>query len=261
MNTTTGPLAVLGVGHLTAHLVPRLARGGAAPEILLSARNSETAARLRDELGLEIVADNAALIERASTVLLSVRPFQVADALKGLPWRADHLLISFCAGVSVDDMGAHASPAQIVRAMPVVAGLCGESATCLYPDDARAREVLAPLGPVTAVSTEEEFEAASVCGALYGWVQALIGEQARWLAERGVGPEPARALVTQTFRAAATFLRENPQTPIEDLVADLCKPESITGLGLDTLNRHEAFAGWRAAGDAVIEKLVPPDNR
>jgi len=256
MNTTPQTVGVLGVGHLTSHLVPGLVRTGNAPLILLSARNAEASAALGQRYDLEICADNRDLVERADLVLLAVRPFQVEDAVAGLPWRLGQILVSLCAGVTIEQIAGHARPATITRAMPVIAGEFGESATCLYPEEKTSRDLLGRLGPVVAVRSEQEFEAASVCGALFGWVQAQIGEVSTWLADAGVAPEAARALVTQTFRAAATTLRETPDVPIADQVAELCLPESITGLGLQTLEAHNAFAGWRAAGDTVLDRLL-----
>lgn len=253
-------IGFLGVGHLASHLVPGLLGAGTAPAILLSARNAETSATLAKRFDLEICASNTDLVARSDIVLLAVRPFQVEQAIAGLPWRPDQLLVSLCAGVTLETMAQHAKPATLARAMPVIAGEYGESATCLYPDINAARTLLERLGPVTAMGSEDEFEAASVCGALFGWVQAQIGDLSDWLADAGVAPDAARAMITQTFRAAATTLRETPDTPIADLVDELCLPESITGLGLRTLEAHDAFTGWRAAGDAVLAKLHGKDN-
>lgn len=256
MNAQSPTVAVLGVGHLTRHMVPALVTGPEPPQVLLSARNAETSAALAEAHGLEVVADNAELISRAGIVLFAVRPFQVADALAGLPWRKGQTLVSLCAGVPVEALAAQAGAATVVRAMPVIAAVHGESATCLYPEHGPARALLERCGPVTAVATEQEFEAASICGALFGWSAALVGELADWFVEAGVDPQAARPLVAQTFRAAATYVRDNPDLPIERIVADLCKPESITGLGLATLRDADAFAPWRAAAQAVLDKLT-----
>jgi pyrroline-5-carboxylate reductase len=171
-------IGVLGTGHLIQHLVPGLLRGFAATDVLLSPRNAERAAALRDKFGCAIADDNAQVVDSCETILVAVRPFQVEETITGLPWRPDQTVISLCAGVPISVFTKHLNGAAMVRALPVTAAEFGESPTCIYPNDPVAMDILAFCGPVLELKSEDDFEIASIMGAYYGWVQALIGETA-----------------------------------------------------------------------------------
>lgn len=68
-------LGILGIGHLSEHLVAGWMRSADPPELLLSSRNVEKAQALAVRFGLPIAADNQTLVDRSEAVLLSVRPW------------------------------------------------------------------------------------------------------------------------------------------------------------------------------------------
>ncbi|SMF72462.1 pyrroline-5-carboxylate reductase [Tistlia consotensis] len=246
-------IGILGVGHLAGYLVPGLLREPAF-ELLLSPRNAEKARALSERHDLPVAPDAETLVRRSEVVLLAVHPAKAADAVEGLPWRAGQTLVSLCAGVPLDSLAA-AQPAALARAMPITAASIGESPTSLWPDLPAARQVLAPLGPVIALPGEAAFETATVAAAAYGWLQGLIGALAEWETQAGLPPETARALIAQTTRAAAAIVQARPEASVEALTRDVCTPGGITELGLDHLERAEAFGPWREACDAVLARL------
>jgi pyrroline-5-carboxylate reductase len=254
--TTVG---ILGVGRLAEFLVAGLRRQADAPAILLSPRNAERAARLAERHGLEIAPDNAALVAASDIILLATRPAQAAEAVAGLPWRAGHLLVCLCAGVSLARLGPRAAPATIVRAMPLSAAAIGESPTCLYPDVAPARDLLSRLGPVISLPDEAAFEAASVSGAFYGWVHALIGEATDWCAAEGVPETAAREVMARTVGAAASMVLHQTETSFSEMMEELATPGGVTELGLETLREEKSYEAWRAACAAVLARARRDD--
>ncbi len=254
-------IGILGVGHLAGYLVPGLLRHP-ANRVLLSPRNAARAHALAEAHGAAVAADNAALVEACEVVLLAVRPDQAAAAVAGLPWRAGQTLVSLCAGVPLARLAA-ARPAVLARAMPITAAALGESPTCLYPDGPEsetARAALAPLGPVLPLREEAQFETATVSAGFYGWVQGLIGAMTAWQEQAGLPPETARPLVAQTVKAGAAMVLASPDKSVEALTREVCTPGGITALGLDTLERLDAFADWEAASDAVLARLRGADR-
>ena len=248
-------IGILGVGHLMQHVVPALADSTSAPALLLSPRNAERAAALKDRFGCPIADTNHDLVELSDTVLVAVRPAQVEDAIAELPWRPDHRILSFCAGVKISQFTPHVNGATVARALPVTSAEFGDSPTVLFPDDPEIHKLLRLCGPVLPVRTEDEFEVASVMGAYYGWTQMLIGNTANWLHDAGLDPETARNLAAAMTRAGATTVLERPQEPVDDLVEELCLPGSITGLGRESLLADRAFDPWDKAFAAVLTKL------
>jgi pyrroline-5-carboxylate reductase len=250
-----GKTGVLGVGHLADAVLRGLMRAGLSPdELLLSPRG--LAAELHRAYGIPLARDNADLVTRSSVVLLAVRPADAPDALHGLPWRPDHVVVSACAGVSAERLRAAAAPARIVRIMPLTAAQIGASPTVVFPDDPAIRPLLDPLGPVVAVDSEEAFEVATVHAAIYGWVQDLIGRSAEWSGRQGLAPEAARRLSALTFVAAGRLVDEQPE-PVPELLRSLVTPGGITELGLGVLKERGATDAWTAACDAVLARLQP----
>ncbi|MEM8687386.1 MAG: NAD(P)-binding domain-containing protein [Pseudomonadota bacterium] len=251
MTLTVG---VLGVGHLMAHVVPGLMRADAPAEILLSARNAERANALARRFDLEICPDNSELITRSDVVIVAVRPFHVVQTIKDLPWRDSQTVLSFAGTVSRSDYEPYVNGATIVLAMPVITAEFGESPTSLWPSNGVVEDLLAPCGPVIAFQTETQFKAASGSGAYFGWVQALILEMTHWLSEKGVPEEEARALIAGMTRAGAVSAYERTDTPLKQLIEDLCLPGSLTGQGLEILKNADAFSPWQAAADSIYER-------
>jgi pyrroline-5-carboxylate reductase len=247
-------IGVLGVGHIAADLVTGLLRAGTPPEaLLLSPRGQETAQALHAAHGIPIAADNAALVAASDIVLLCVRPQVAVTTVTGLPWRKGHLLLSVAAGISRATLAAAATPAEVVRAMPISAARLGASPTTLHPDETRARAVLERVGPVLPIDDEAVFERATVSAAMYGWVFALLGESAAWLEAAGLDAVQARALSTGTFAAAAALIGSD-DIPVPARLAALATPGGITQAGLDRLEQAGMWPVWRSAFDAALAR-------
>ena len=217
-------IGFLGVGHIASDLVEGLVRAGVPPaRLLLSPRGRDMVAALHGRHAIPVAADNAALVAGSDIVVLAVRPAAALDALRGLSWRGEHLLLSVAAGVPTAALLEAAAPAAVARAMPVSAARLGGSPTTLHPDEPRARALLSRLGPVLPVADEAVFDRATIGAALYGWVHALIGDSAAWLTAAGLETAQARALAAGTFAAAAQMVSAC-EAPVEDMVAGLMTP-------------------------------------
>ena len=248
-------VGVIGVGHLIRHLLPGLMRAKIPPRFLLSPRGQETATYLHERFGVDVAKDNVQVVAESDIVLLAVRPFQVDEALTGLPFRADQTVVSLMAGISRAHLQSLTNGANVCLAMPVVAAEFGESATSLYPSNASVRSLFKPAGHVTELVSEADYMTASVFGATYGWFLALGAQLIGWLDEQGIQPDIGRQIVAQTLRASGTTLLRRPDTSPADLVKELTLPGSITGLGLGTIDDADGFQPWLAAHDVVLSKL------
>jgi pyrroline-5-carboxylate reductase len=251
----TGPIGILGVGHLAGFLVEGFHRSAEAPLILLSPRNPERSSALAERFGVHVAKDNRELVSRSSLVILSTRPAQCVDAVRGLPWEDKHLLVSVAAGVPLEALDSVCRPASVIRAMPVSCAAIGESPTSIFPEDDRARVLFESLGPVFALPDEASFEAASVVGALYAWIYALLDETTGWMKSTGVPAAAARNLVTQAPRGATGMVLARPDETIEDMFSSLATAGGLTERGLEVLRDADALEAWSRACDAALEKI------
>jgi pyrroline-5-carboxylate reductase len=250
----TASIGIIGVGHLAGYLVEGLKRAADCPEIVLSPRNADKSRTLAGRFGARVAADNAEVVEAADTVILATRPDQAVQAATQLPWRAGQILICVAAGIPLGALAPVAGPATVVRAMPISSAAIGESPTSLYPDHAEARRLLKHLGPVHALPDETSFEAASVLGAFYGWIYAMLAEVTAWTGDQGVPPQTARDLVAQTARGATGMILGRPDESLAAMLETLCTPGGITSRGLEVLEENEAISAWREACRAALER-------
>lgn len=245
---------ILGVGHLAASMLTGFLRSGLdAGTIILSPRGKS--AELAARHGFQLAEDNRDLVERSDVVILCVRPAHAPDAVQGLPWREDQMMVSVCAGVPLSRLDV--APARAVRAMPFTASEIAASPTVYFPDFEQARAVLDRLGPAIALASEKDFEVATVSAAVYGWAQDLIRNTADWSSARGLEPVIARRLAAMTFVAAGRLIAEKDE-PMARMLEELVTPGGITERGLQVLSAHGVPAAWEEACVAVLDKLTGP---
>lgn len=248
-------LGILGIGHLSEHLVAGWMRSADPPELLLSPRNAEKAQVLAERFGLPIAADNQALVDRSEAVLLSVRPWHALEVVGRLSWRPGRTLISAVAGLPLAELQAAAPQTKVSRVMPLIAAAVGESPTTLYPEDALTRTLFSPLGPVVSVPDETRFDAANIAHCYYGCLYALMEQAEAVMAEAGLDSASARLLASQATRAAATMARDHHREPLEETTAAIATEGSFTKLGLDHLQRREALTAWAEACRVIHQAI------
>ena len=84
MDAAGGRVAVLGAGKMGEALLAGMLRGGTAPsDVLVTARRPERAAELRERHGVEVVSSGEAAA-RADTLILTVKPQDMAALLAEL---------------------------------------------------------------------------------------------------------------------------------------------------------------------------------
>ncbi len=251
-------IGILGVGHLTEHLVAGWMRALESPSITLSVRNVARSKRLAQRYGLPIARDNQDLLDRSRYVLLAVRPDALQDALEGLRWRSDHVLVSAVAGFSIERLQALAGVVTIIRVMPIIAGAVGESPTTIFPFDSDVAAALAPLGPVVPLADEHDFDTANVVACYFGCLYALMHRVQRTVEGSGLAPEVSKRLVTQTTRAAATMARDFHSDPLDRVSREIATPGSYTKLGLDIIRERGGLDCWEEACLAIGKELRRP---
>ena len=248
-------LGIIGVGHLAAAILGGLRRAGwAADGVMLSPRGQGPDLAARH--GFALAADNAALVRACDLVLLAVRPGDAAGAVAGLPWREGQVLMTACAGVPTWRLAPQAGPARVVRIMPITASELGASPTLVYPMVPQVAAFLEAIGSTIALEAEEQFDAATVSAAIYGWAQALIRGGADWTEAQGLDAATARQLVARTFVAAGRLVAEK-DTPMEDLLTSIATPGGITEAGLIHLREAGVPEAWDGACEVVMRKLRP----
>ena len=252
MNSSLG---ILGVGHLATYVIAGLRRAGDQREILLSPRNAQRAQALVREHRCVQERSNQTVVERARIILLSVRPHQLESLLEPLEFKADHLLISCVAGVSLEHLRSLVGDAQVVRTLPLACAEVGEGAVPLYPEHPEARALLSQLGELVLLGSEAQFELASVAACMNGWMFKFFAQLTEWYAAQGLAPETAKALVLHAFSGAVALADASTDKSMVEISDSIATEGTYTKLGLDMLESQGAFDLWVDAC-AEVEKAL-----
>ncbi|ALG10182.1 NAD(P)-binding domain-containing protein [Kibdelosporangium phytohabitans] len=192
----------IGAGEITAAIVEGLSADVTdPPEVLLSPRGRAVAQDLAARFPtVRVCAGNQEVLDRASTVVLAVRPPQAREVLAQLTWRPEHVVISAVAGIPLRQLREWAAPAgRIVRVIPLPQAAFRQSLTAIHPDDPAARELFSRVGDVLAARRERDFDAFSAATATFAAHLDYLSTIAAWLAEQGVDPAAATAYTSHIF--------------------------------------------------------------
>ena len=252
-------LGFLGAGHMAEAIARGILRAKIlAPRDILAADVQERRRRLfHDELGIEAVDDNAAVVDAAPALLVAVKPQQFDGALAALGSRfgPKKLVISICAGISTRHVEEVLAPGtRVVRAMPNtpmlvgcgMAGLCAGAKTT--PDDlALAQRLLGAAAEVIRVPEDLMDAVTAVSGSGPAYFFYLAELLAAAGVELGLSENDAARLARVTFEGAAKLLAESG----EDAAALRQKVTSPGGTTEAALQWLDARGFPRTFTDAV----------
>ncbi len=199
--------------------------------------------------GVRVVTGYPAALPAGTTVLLGMKPYQIADVAASLAplCEADTRIVSILAGTRLADLRASFPAARaIVRAMPNLPVGIGQGVTALYTDAATpaqageaAAALVAPLGLAEWIADEgcfNEVTALSGCGPafLFRFIDAL----ARAGEAIGLPGDQAARMALATVEGAASMAARATDSPgtLADRVAS---PGGMTRQGLDILDADD----------------------
>lgn len=256
MTDTLSSLGVLGTGHFASYTIKALRNGGYQGRIILSPRNRDYAESLRDQQGCEIAESNQQVVDQADIVLLSVRPQQLDKVLDGLTFRAEQIILSALAGVSLQQLSAYeALPKQVVRIIPSSFVEAGDAVFPMYPPHEAIEALFAQAGAVVVFDEEADFEHAVLLASAYAWTYELMGNMSDWFTEQGWPEVVARDMVVRHVRGATTYALAHPEQSLRSMADEIATEGTFTKLGLDELKQSGVFTHWNNALVTVKDKL------
>ncbi len=244
-------LAILGGGNMGRALIGGLLRRGTRPE-QISVGESVEAAResLAGEFGIMATADNVAALERATVVVVAVKPQDTASVLtplRTLLSRNRPTVLSVAAGIRVAALETWCGPGiPVVRAMPNRPALVGAGATGLYapahvdaPHRAAAQHVMESTGEVVWVPSEDALDvvtALSGSGPAYFFLLAEL--MANAAVDLGLEPQSARRLAVATLYGSG-LLAHTSDADLARLREQVTSKGGTTEAALRTLNNAD----------------------
>ena len=254
---TEHTLGVLGTGHFASYTIKALRNGGYDGDVLLSPRNAAYAAALAKHHRCTIADDNAAVVENADTLLLSVRPNQLDSVLSGLRFRPDQTLISSLAGVTVSALREKGLPENTVRIMPSSFVEAGDAVFPLYPRHDAVEQLFTGAGRVVVFDDEAAFEQSVLVACAYAWGYDLLAGLTDWFVSKGWPEDLARDMVVRHLRGTTTYALAHPDVPLATILDTIATDGTFTKRGLDHLRDRDALTPWTEALDQLDAALKP----
>jgi pyrroline-5-carboxylate reductase len=225
-------IAVIGIGNMGGALLKgMMRRSWARPEnFIASDSDSSRLEVFSKELKVRTTENNSKAAKDADIILLAVKPQILDQVLEeiGGGLSSKQILVSVVAGVKTEHISSYIKKEiPVVRAMPNISALIGESATAISrgkhasKDDMKlAREILESVGTVVEV---QEYLMDAVTG-LSGTGPMYVFLIVEGLSDAGVkvglSRDVANALSVQTLLGAAKMIKETNMHPakLKDLV-------------------------------------------
>ena len=218
-------IAVLGAGKMGGILLQAFLKQGlfAADEITATVAHEERATVLGAQWGVEVTTDNLRAAQGADMLLLSVKPFQIADLLGkiGSALTPGKLVISVAASVQTRAIEEAAGcEIAVVRAMPNtpsalgagIAGLCRGR----YVSDAQmelASRIFATVGRTVTVDEKHMDAVTGLSASGPAYIYIILESLAEAGVKVGLPRDIATLLAAQTTFGAAKMVLDTGYHP------------------------------------------------
>ena len=243
-------IAVIGSGNIGSALVTGLLREGTtAPYNICLADISQDALAPFTTKGIRTMQNNGEAAKDADILVLCVKPYQISDVIKEIlsSLADDTLLVSFAAGITLDQLTQIVGKKPLFRVIPNTAMAVCRSMTCIAVSGnvspAQRNTVLHLFSLVgKAIIIDEVLMNAATVIASCGTAFALRYLRAAMTAgvEIGFRPAVAEEIIAQTMLGAAVLVSESGNHP-EAEIDKVTTPKGITIRGLNEME-HAGFS-------------------
>lgn len=199
---------------------------------------------LHESLGVHVTYDNRHLVHEGDVVFLAVKPQQLDEVLDDISYSSSGtLFISIVAGKRLASIASRLPGGRVVRVMPNLAALVGESmnvfcagAIVTEGDRQTVDLLLSSFGRVIELG-EEHFDAVTaLSGSGPAFICYLMNAMSAGAQELGLNAEDARMLAQQTLLGTARLLASGIFDP-EALIKAVSSERGTTVAGMDVLTK------------------------
>jgi pyrroline-5-carboxylate reductase len=256
-------VAILGAGVMGETLLSGLLRSGRSTDsLVISERRPERAAELKEKYGVEVL-DNAAAAAAAMTVVLVVKPQDMATALGEIhaALQPGALVVSLAAGITTKTLEAGLPEGTpVVRVMPNTPALVDEGMAAIAPGShcdekhlAEAESLLSSTGKVMRIPERQMDAVTAISGSGPAYIFYVVESMIEAGVHLGLPRATATDLVVQTLVGSAKMLRETGTHPVV-LREQVTSPGGTTAAALRELETHKVRAAFLAAMEAARDR-------
>ncbi len=212
-------IGFIGSGNMAEALIKGVISADVyAPEdVFVSDIRTDRLEFLVEKYGVVPAKSNAELASKVETVVLSIKPQNMTDALENVKdaISTETLVISIAAGIKVANITAVLGDMAIVRVMPNTPALIAEGASALFANEMakpmleKAMTIFSSVGKAVVVDDEDLIDTVTaVSGSGPAYYFLLMEEMIKAGVELGLPEDVAKDLVLQTAKGAGLLAVE-----------------------------------------------------
>ncbi|WP_127479175.1 pyrroline-5-carboxylate reductase [Nocardioides pantholopis] len=255
--------AILGAGVMGETLLSGLVRAGRrVDQLLVGEKRAERARELEERYGVSVVANTDAAA-RADTVVLVVKPQDMAAVLEEIApvLRAGQLVASLAAGITTSFIESRVpAGVAVVRVMPNTPALVDEGMSavsagshCSEEQLAEVESLMASVGKVLRIPERQQDAVTAISGSGPAYLFFVVESMIEAGVHLGLPRATASELAIQTMVGSGKMLRETGTHPVV-LREQVTSPAGTTAAALRELEDHKVRAAFLAAMEAARDR-------
>jgi len=256
-------IGFIGAGKIGEAIIKGLISSGICPpkNIIASDIDETRLNFLKESLGIKVTTQNNDVVKKSEIVVLAVKPKFIKEVVFGIGSviKKDQLVISVAAGVPTEKVEAAGGEGiRVVRVMPNIACVVGESASAICPgkyatrqDEEKAKEIFGSCGEVVLVPENLMDAVTGLSGSSPAFIFMIIEALSDGGVHEGLDRKTALRLSAQTVLGAAKMVLETNKHPgeLKDMVTS---PGGTTIRGIRAMEEHTVrFAMMSAVIEAT----------
>jgi len=256
-------LAVLGAGVMGETVLSGLVRAGwPTTRLVATDRRPERQQELAERYGVAVL-DNAEAAARVQTVVVVVKPQDMADLLTEIApvLTSSSLVVSLAAGVDTATIEAQLPPGTaVVRGMPNTPAQVDEGMAAISPGShataehlALVTEILRATGRVVTLPERYLDAVTAISGSGPAYLFFVVEAMIEAGVHLGLPRDTATELVVQTMLGSAKLLRETGEHPTV-LRERVTSPGGTTAAAVRQLEDHRVRAAFMGAIEAARDR-------
>jgi len=232
-------IGFVGTGTISGAMVEGLQRLPQPPAVVVSPRSEAVSSRLSELYPNVRRAASNAEAAAADIVVLGMRPTQLEEAIAGISFRANQIVVSLVAGLALADVQKLAPQSRVDRAIPMPGIARGAGPILVYPGLPETVALLKPLGDLIVCTAEPQLTMGGLTGFMstYFELQQTLIERA---VSSGVGRDEARKYAVSLLTMLSGTANLTPPDLFDELVAE---HQTKGGLN-ERVRRYLLDAGW-----------------
>ncbi|XP_046600218.1 pyrroline-5-carboxylate reductase isoform X1 [Neodiprion lecontei] len=229
------------------------------------------------EMGVNISANNAEVVQKTDTIFLLVKPGSLKEAMESLKQNlgslniGEKLFVSVLAGVSLAKLEEIILPiipkAKIIRTMPNMALMVGAGATVFACGHGATKQdadlvttIMSSIGICEQVPEDLINPITGLSGAGPAYVYVMIEALADGAVRMGVPRDLAIKFAGQSFYGASKMLLQTKKHPGQ-LKDEVCSPGGITICGVHAIENGGVRAALMNAVVAAVQRSSELDKK